>query len=1433
MGIINIYNTISAQHNIENKNGKLKDILPEIDFNKTIILKAGTRVDPDYEVTADDVLYVRVTPSAAETVAAVVLISGFIVGAGYVTGKIISNTINSQKQKELEKAQKDAKNLAEQIQQLPCIKGANNKSALGQAVPYVMGDVYNTPYKLTDGCYTIENGNTANNEWGKYLIYWVPLSLGFGRQLVKKILLGDETILERQEGTEQGDYSFKSDSVYYNTSNAIFLRKAGQNFSLPNFSNKIISVQDGSEIKHDFGSVNEDLIRTLPEHAQSVTVCIQFNGLRQYKQSMTGGYWDDISVIVKPYWTNVDNPSADDWHEFYFNSPDHNLFTFNTNKQLRFTATKEFTAEECYGKKIKIKIRRSAKQEYNSNEDCYLLYYQSTIYDNAKSTSANLVTCQTVESDLINSEVRLGLKIVADDNTKDLINEIHVLSCGMARTWNGSSWSIEKTATRNPAAWILDILTSSVHNHSKFSDDEIDLTSLGRLYEYCEDNEFFTDGIVSEGIKKRDLLTTILSSVNATMIINYEGKYEFIIDKVEDTPVALINSENISSISYAKELSRKPDGLKVTFINRNSWQVDTFYAMLNGKQRTQNDTLLEINYDYVTTHSHAYKLAQRMMKQQILQPREITVDVGREGDFYPLYSTVMLQYTTFRQGLNSSVISKIKASNGKITGFTLEDLVIFEKNKNYGLIIQAQNQTSKQHLYLKVVNTDNATREIMLLESINESENHIEIGNICSFGELGEENSFDKITNTMKITGITPNENGYSLILRDYNHEIYSAGTIPEYKSNLTQPPKAAKQIPTYELLEGEKGANGTSTYTLQLFRRYADIPPIPSGSLTYTFNPPALSGDLEGWSQSMPPVDDDNNPLYEIHVTLFSESSTVSVSPSDFSEPAIILQDSNLTIADVQEMINKVSPPPTVEADVTFFGIAVNEKGVCPKTQSVTTEIHVRQTEEELGFEIENVEVPEGFEYTVDENKITITCKKDSLVKSGSILVPVKYRAYKSNIAYVNNEDANNYYIGSGNILGNFDSLEDIPSNPAEDSIINWIGETTPMNRASDDTFIKDTAYQYIQGKWKKFDFTPYGYFVYADDYSVSNIGIGFTQVKGFRYLNSIDDLENIPEDIILGDYFTWNGNDLESDLVEGGIFKQCCIYSWNGTYWELDTTTEHNTTALFDVLKIANSNLSENNSTAQTFLDRLCSNQAFIKTLVVTGSAFINELQALNIYAQQIIAAKNDAIDNTLTQLVGAGNVVNHTIIDGGHIITDLIDAEEIRSGLVTTDEITSGSGTFTGLKADLSEFTNSKIQSLEISGLFKITQGQEYTSISFENISFKELLSKLEYLNIFKYQDESGWKTSTGKRALHGILTGKNSKVTINIVYTERFSSTKQDHFIICGLGTNGSTSGVGKLEKFSSQSGSEFKIVAGDFTYDYYKNGEETYTGYFLI
>lgn len=875
MGVINIYDTLSNNHKTINANGKLRDILAEYKLQKTLVIKSGNRLDDNYNVTENDVLYCRTVPGDAVTIA-IVTIAVVLTATAVAVG--VSLYQQHEAEEKLKKAQRDAKNLADRVNTLAFLRGAKNRNALSQTIQYVMGETYNTPYMGTDGYYSLDGVDGKQQFWN------AVLTCGYKGQIIKSMSIGNTVIKTWDDTTPQNSvYSTDSSSVYHNDNNLIEITQNGK-FINNFFRQKIKGIYVGKEIKNDFDGVvdskKEYVIQQCELYTNKIELCIEFDALRRY--STDSEQWEQREVTVTPEWSNDDGQTwnvfkfdvenGEIWHEasqsdidrlvsegklkinygmpkyealssdvrvrtdpnvapywwVSFKATDSsNIIVRNSKETIRFIATKEFTAEECFNKNILVRVSRSMKLENNSQEDCYFKFLNCYCYDNVKSTASNLVNCNVFEN--ADKLTLIGVRFIADNNTRDILDEFNVISRATAHTITESGLG-EVTHTRNAVAWLLDILTNDLHQHSKYNVDELDINSFYDAYDYCERNKLYIDGIVTSQTKKKDLLLKILEVINGAIIINTEGKLELLIDKEETTPVALLNQETIKSITYAKELNRKPDGIKLTFTNSDTWQIDNRIALIDEtKPRDENTVLIEKAVEYVTDKDFIYKIGQRALRTQVLQPVTITADIGREGDYYPLYSLVLLQVQKFKQGLQSSVITKTTITNGNVTYITLSDAVQFDANKNYGVIIQTVTNNENVILYKKVGPTDDP-RKLAIIEPF--AENKPDIGNAVSFGELDANGDFIKVAEKYKIYGIKKSsDGGVSLTLKPYNPELYKYGIIPEFKSNLTPTPTTNNQLPTVTRNDINQVLDNirviTNVVTFYALSPTEDVPPI------------------------------------------------------------------------------------------------------------------------------------------------------------------------------------------------------------------------------------------------------------------------------------------------------------------------------------------------------------------------------------------------------------------------------------------------------------------------------------------------------------------------------------------------------------------------------------------------------------------------------
>jgi len=921
MGLINVYSSLSAERYSFRANGPLRSLLPETDLTSCLLVKEGARVLPDYEVTEEDVIFIRKLPKGGKLDFTGLTWVDYTLGVLTLGVSLIAtasaNARNRKAQEEMEKQQKAADELAATIDTAPFLRGAKNATALGNTIPYVMGEMFHTPYLLNSGYYSIEGEDGKQQYWNAILC------TGYNDLKIKSVAIGSTDVLDLSSSysadntdSQNGVYSLSS-SIYsedeettiavttqseaelliaiaedqggsgsYTISSGYYLVTLEQTpskveisgkgeLTLPGLSQKVVSEYLNSEVAHDYGTATADIPETLVQlapNAQKVEVCIQFDGLREYDTDLQT--WKEREVQLGFWWSNNADEASPTWNQFYLDCDNDTLPSYgwtllsnaeilayvasgdivrtedaghylyssvsdqimierragkslnqdltgtastpstdwavfkrvtisapsaskvkrNSKSTIRFTASKVFSYSESFGKDIVIKVKRlNAKlEDSNANETCILTYVNTFCFDPAKSEEAGvLVPCSPLEEPFRSKVQKIGIRLKADESSQNVIDEINVICGACARTWDADSqeWSTVKSVTRNPAAWVLELLTSSAHYHSQFSDSELDLDSFGALYEYCDEKEFYCDDVLTKSEKKKDIIERILSTCGAGLIINSSGLYEIVIDQAEASPVALLNSQCIKSINVSKSLERKPTGLKVTYIDRESWETRTDYFMLDGRTSYTDgvDILSELALETVTTHDHAYKVAQRELRMQELQPRTIKVSVGMEGDCYPLYSTVLLQMKQLKQGIASSVLQDVTYSGTSITEIEIADGVNFDGESRYGVIIQAQSDSGRSLIYAEVTGSG-FTRTLTLSEAIAAQDIMPQAGNTLSFGYLESDGTFLSVTNTMKIVDIAPgSEQGWDLTLRDYNSEMYEYGIIPSYVSNLSR----------------------------------------------------------------------------------------------------------------------------------------------------------------------------------------------------------------------------------------------------------------------------------------------------------------------------------------------------------------------------------------------------------------------------------------------------------------------------------------------------------------------------------------------------------------------------------------------------------------------------------------------------------------------
>lgn len=811
-----LYKSLSNKKNeIELQAGKtLAESLPEYNLENSVIVANNKLRKPDYKPVEGDAITIRLLPGA--TVTAIVI--GIVAAVVAVTAGIIGGIAMYKAKQAAEEAEAEmdkAKRMSNRpdIDNRPFLRGASNTLATGNSQPYIIGRHFFTPYLLSKPFYKIVGTDGAE----QYV--YEALECGFNKQILQKLAIDDITIKTFSDNSPQeGAYNLDP-SDFAEDGACEIAQDGGLLEHIPELNYKTESKACNDEVPRDSevqGGTKPYLTYTLDRYAKDVDIAIAFPyGL--YAMNQETGYPMATTVTITPQYS-LDGGAS--WTDFHFNQNGtaSNVFTRNEQtKELRFVAHKDFSKSDydymaARGQeKVLVRLRNNGAKDSVIKNDCYCLFYQSVCFDPNKSASA-LVPCLNVEDRERAFCAVLGLRLKATKNNEEKLKKINIVTQGIARVWNGSEWSETKTATRNPAAWALEIETSPSHPASRRDDSELDLESYGEFYEWCETNGFKFDWVITQNMKKDDVLNRIMEATGACVYTDIYGRRAIAIDKPQENALAVYNPQNIISVQNKKTFGRRTDALRVKWVNGKDdlYQEDTYIVMreVNGVPLTlnENSVIKDVTSTGITTFEHIVKYARRLMAVEALRPKTTTIEVGNEGIFYTPLSKVLIQDDSLKIGIGKGfIIRDCEWHSGLLKKIYTNEPLTFDPMKSYGIIANCYTEDGATPMAIKVEG-EGTTDELSVLTQIRASADaKPEAGNTFSFGELDNDGEFSRVATPYLISAINRSEKGFRLELVNYNEAIYDSGTIPDYKSNITPKGGASgKTIPDDTVTKAE-----------------------------------------------------------------------------------------------------------------------------------------------------------------------------------------------------------------------------------------------------------------------------------------------------------------------------------------------------------------------------------------------------------------------------------------------------------------------------------------------------------------------------------------------------------------------------------------------------------------------------------------------------
>lgn len=615
-------------------------------------------------------------------------------------------------------------------------------------------------------------------------------------------------------------------------------------------------------------------------------------------------------------------------------------------------------------------------------------------------------------------------------------------------------------------------------------------------------------------------------------------------------------------------------------------------------------------------------------------------------------------------------------------------------------------------------------------------------------------------TNTIEWIADGDN-NGWSL---DYPQNpvrpvyVTSATAFGQETTDVIKPSEWARPIAV-----GQNGLNGLSMATITMYRRSSVKPQKPEYGGTYNFNTGDFSFRIpvENWFRSIPPLDNESNPIWETHVTALSVDAAVTdtqlidiIEDDEWSDPVQISANIAMSKEEIEQLVkNSIedASTPYVFTSISNMGFSINDEGYVPVNQSVTTEVHVFQYGEEVEYTWPDLDdiIPPGFRYTINGKELTLTALTGNRIsKMYNISIPLIFRSIKEYYLYHETPEYGSSTSDTA-VYANiyYDLLKDKPADWDDNYSAYYISVDNKPVLNTSSTWIENTYY-------KKVIDSGYGYIEYNEGSSEMPCNLTLQGIIGGAYLHTCSTIEEVialqEKGLIIGDYFTWIGETTASEFAFEGQFVQRCNYTYiggdSGYLWKKDTDASHTANTLPDVIGSAMSELDiAANEQASNYFKKVFGSEIVAKRLVAE-TGLISE-----IFSNQItIKGKNSNL-GYLRGLNPQGEI-GFLLDSNGHAV--LNDAEV--KGSITAESLLIKSGDEYKNFNDLTtEILNSKNYSTKSDIESNIVRQQMIYKVVDITLGIEMTLPTTP-TNYVMPNDQSGWRTSkptvTSKQALY---------------------------------------------------------------------------------
>lgn len=309
-------------------------------------------------------------------------------------------------------------------------------------------------------------------------------------------------------------------------------------------------------------------------------------------------------------------------------------------------------------------------------------YADKTNYDIGYPRCAEIqfyVNGDVLDKSILPNVNQIAFEATAYKGLSGTIKKFNYIGEARIPVWNGTNWDTI-TESENPAAIIRYLLTDSLANPRPISPDLIDNDSLVMLYNWCEEQQYKADGIISEATKTLDVINEILKNCQGGMIPLLNGKHTFVIDGNEKTPKGMFNQHNSWDFTWSPTVGRQTEAIRASFTDSEDYTQDevTVYwydgAVHNEIKAGTTDAdylLVKKDLKYVTDRASVIKSITYELLCTQTKRNNFEFSVNLEALNMTLLDRVYVSNSSNMQNESTGLIKRVLTDNGNITGFEL------------------------------------------------------------------------------------------------------------------------------------------------------------------------------------------------------------------------------------------------------------------------------------------------------------------------------------------------------------------------------------------------------------------------------------------------------------------------------------------------------------------------------------------------------------------------------------------------------------------------------------------------------------------------------------------------------------------------------------------------------------------------------------------